>query len=102
MMIMPLKESKGQKMVLPIGFWLGNDLRTSASFTTATKGLSNVSLSLKSRPLFNGIPSAANVPGATMESTTLGARVQSGCAGNSRGIDVSGWRHGCAGCQHAG
>ena len=56
-------------MVLPSGFWLGNDLRTSASFTTATKGLSKVSLSLKSRPFFKGIPSAANAPGVTMEIT---------------------------------
>ena len=40
------------------------------------KRLSNVSLSLKSGPLFSGIPSAANVPGATTESATLGARLQ--------------------------
>jgi hypothetical protein len=80
MIVMPFKESKGQKIVLPSGFWSANDFRTSASFTTATKGLSDVSLSLKSRPLFDGIPSAANVPGATIERITAGA-VGSGCAG---------------------
>src|SRR6516165_10222656 len=69
-------------MVLPSGSWLGNDWRTSASFTTATKGLSNASLSVKSRPLLSGIPSAAKVPGATTESTTLGARLQHGFAGS--------------------
>ena len=45
-----------QKIVLPIGFSPANDFRTSASLTIATSGLSAVSPSLKSRPLFSGMP----------------------------------------------
>src|SRR3954447_3918770 len=79
--VIPLKESYGQKMVLPIGFRPGNDFWTKDSLTIATSGRSGVSLSLKSRPLFSGIPSAANVLGAITESTTSGALVQSGWVG---------------------
>ncbi len=65
----------------PMGFWPGSDFRTSASFTIATGGLSAASPSLKSRPLFNGIPSAAKAPGATTSMVVLGAVAHSCCGG---------------------
>ena len=48
----------------------------------ATSGLSPVSLSLKSRPLFSGMPNAANEPGATIVMSVSVSRVRSRCSGN--------------------
>src|SRR5215469_9195093 len=82
MIVMLFTVSKAQWMVRPIGSSFTNDFRTNAAFTTATKGRSIESFSVKSRPRFKGIPSAAKVPGATIDCTAFGAAVQSGFAGN--------------------
>src|SRR5262245_20006100 len=75
--VIPSRESYGQKIVLPIGFWPGNDVWTTASLTMAIRGRTDVTQSPKSRPLLSGIPSAANVPGDTTERTTPADLVQS-------------------------
>src|SRR5262249_33066253 len=51
------------------------------SLTTATKGLSNVSLSLKSRPLLSGMPSVAKAPGATTVPGAAAHRRRAGVVG---------------------
>src|SRR5713101_3401342 len=107
MIVMPLKESKGQKIVLPSGFWLANDFRTSASFTTATNGpvhciaVAEVASGLQRNPQR---PERARRDDG--KDHGRGSRVELrrhviNPIGPCR-IDVSRWRHRCSGCQHSG
>jgi len=80
MIVMPFRESKGQKDSRRRAGSGWEMISNQGFIHHGNKGPVDVSLSLKSRPLFKGIPNAANVPGATIERTNSKGFV-SGCAG---------------------
>src|SRR5437899_1638198 len=104
MIFMPSSESKGQKMVLPSGLWLGKDFRTKVRNKGSDRrvAVAEAASALQRNSERRERAGGHNRKHHARHTTPIRMRWQLIDKIRARRIYISRWRHRCSRRQHAG